>query len=275
MKTQNFIIAGKLGDFLHALFAVKSICRQNGIKANVYMVDLGFEFGIHNTHAEISEFLLDQDYMNSLEILTDYELDPIQNPSQNSPIRIHNSKLVEEGYVDLISYIASPWIYKACWSDLYSFTFDFKIPNDYSWITYNKINPDLKDVVLIHRKNEEWRINRDFPHDKIIEKYKGKVMFISSSQADYDAFGRPDIPFLKVTTLEEWFTSINSCLMLVSNLSSPAAMAHSLDKLRIIESPYIVDAAHFIGEERYSNNFYWYINEDLCYDKEPFLRLRK
>jgi len=275
MKTQNFIIGGKLGDFLHSMFAVKSICRQNGTKANVYLIDFGFSFGGENTRLELYDILMQQDYMNSFELLKECEVDPIQNPHQNSPVRVFNQKLLDEGYVALTGYIASPWLYKACWSDLYSFTFDFKIPNDYSWISYDKINPELKGKVLIHRKDEEWRVNRSFPHDAIIEKYKGNVMFISSSQADYDAFRRPDIPFLKVTTLEEWFTSINSCLMLVSNLSSPAAMAHSLDKLRIIESPYILDANHFIGEEKYSNNFYWYINEDLCYDKKPFLSLRK
>lgn len=275
MKTQNFIIAGKLGDFIHALFAVRGICLQNSTKANIYMADLGFEFGVENTRNELAEFLLDQDYINSLQVLTDYELDPIQTPDQSTPIRIFNPVLIEEGYVDLISYIRSPWLYKACWSDLYSFTFNFKIPNDYAWIKFDKINPELKGKVLIHRKDDPWRVNYDFPHNEIIEKYKGEVMFISSTKKDYDAFGRSDIPFLQVKTLDEWFTAINSSLMLISNLSSPAAMAHSLDKLRIIESPVISDASHFIGEERYSNNFYYYINEKHYYEKPPFIQLIK
>jgi hypothetical protein len=31
----NFLMGGKLGDFLHAMFAVKHLCLKNNTKANV------------------------------------------------------------------------------------------------------------------------------------------------------------------------------------------------------------------------------------------------
>ena len=257
----NFIMGGKLGDFLHAMFAVKQICVDKKIKANIYMYDIGWEFGIKNTHSELLPIMLQQDYVNSFNILESYEIDPIQTPENNTPIRVLDKKLVSEGYIDLGSYIRSPWLYKTCWSELYSKTFDFPISNDYSWISYKKTNKELEGKVLIHRRNNPIRLNHDFPYDQILEQYKDRILFVSGNESDYEAFKyKNHIPFLKIVTLEDWFTSINSCSMIVSNLSSPAVMAHAMDKLRIIELPNIIDAAHCIGEEKYSNNIHWYMD---------------
>ena len=163
----NFLMGGKLGDFLHAMFAVKNICEQDNIKANIYMYDIGWEFGIRNTHSELQPIFLQQSYVNSFNILENYEIDPIQTPEQNTSIRIYDEKLLKEGYVDLGTYIRSPWLYKTCWSDLYSKTFNFNIGKDYKWITYNKINPDLENKILIQRKAHTLR-NPKFDYDNII-----------------------------------------------------------------------------------------------------------
>jgi hypothetical protein len=256
----NFLMGGKLGDFLHAMFAVKHLCLKNNTKANVYMYNIGWEFGIQNTYAELTPIMAQQDYINSLNILTEYELDPIQTPEKNSLIKIYNDKLLSEGYIDLGTYVNSPYIYKTCWSELYSKTFDFSISGEYNWISYDKKINELSDKVLIHRRYNPIRLNHYFPHNQILEEYKDKVIFISSSEKDYKEYGK-NIPFLKVSTLDEWFTCINSCSLMVSNLSSPAVIAHAMDKLRIIELPNIIDAAHCIGEEKYSKKIYWYMDE--------------
>ena len=259
----NFLMGGKLGDFLHAMFAVKHICKEQNIKANIYMYDIGWEFGIENTYSELKPIMLNQDYVNSFNILQKYELDQVQTPDKNSPIKIFDSILLSEGYIDLGSYIRSPWLYKTCWSDLYSKTFNFSIDEDYSWIRYNSIDEKILGKVLIHRRNNPIRINNNFPYLEILEKYKDNIFFISSSDKDYEVFPyKEGIPFLKVTTLDEWFTYINSCSLLISNLSSPAVMGHAMDKLRIIELPNVIDSIHCIGEERYSKNVYWYLNSE-------------
>jgi len=261
----NFLMGGKLGDFLHAMFAVKHICQYTGTKANVYMYDIGWEFGIKNTYAELKPILEQQNYINSLNILWECEIDPIQNPNQNTPIRVKNKKILQEGYTDLGGYIRSPWLYRACWSDLYSRTFNFPINDEYKWLTYNKINPDLKGKMLIQRKANVMR-NPAFPYEEIIEQYgKEDIIFISSTENDYNEFPYKDkIKFYKVTTLDEWFTAINSAGCVVANLSAPAVMAHAMDKPRIIELPYTADAYHCMGEEKYSTNVCWFQNEKLC-----------
>lgn len=259
----NFIMGGKLGDFLHSMFAVKQMSERDGIKANVYMCDFGWEFGVETTHSELQPIMMKQDYMESFEILRECEIDPIQRPEQSTPIRVKNQKILSEGYVDLGSYIRSPWLYKACWSEIYAKTFGFQIQGDYAWIKWDVINPDLVGKVLIHRRYNPVRMNPEFPYDQIITEYGDRVVFISSSDKDYEEFNRKDIPFLKVKTLEDWFTSVNSCDLIISNLSGPAVMAHALDKLRIIELLNIIDSRHCVGEEKYSNKVKWFISEDF------------
>jgi hypothetical protein len=260
----NFLMGGKLGDFLHAMFAVKHICLSKKTKANIYMYDIGWEFGIKNTHSELKDIFLHQDYVNSFNILEDCKINPVQTPENNTPIKVYDKTLIDQGYVDLGSYIRSPWLYKTCWSNLYSKTFNFDITGEYAWIKYNNIDLDLVDKVLVHRRDNIVRINNEFPYDTLIEEYKDRLIFVSGNEKDYTAFSYRDrMPFLKMNTLEDWFTSINSSLMLVSNLSSPAVIAHSLDKTRIIELPNLIDSNHCIGEELYSKNVFWYVNSKL------------
>lgn len=258
----NFLMGGKLGDFLHAMFAVRGICLRDNTKANVYMVDIGWEFGVENTYAELKDIMLKQDYISNFSILKkeDYHLDPIQTSSKNSPIQIFNETILQQGYIDLGRYINSPHLYKVCWSELYSKTFDFPIPSEYAWIKHDKIDYNLKDKILIQRKAHNLR-NYEFPYRDIINTYGFEnIIFISSSDRDYEEFNWKQIPFYKISTLDQWFTAINSAALVVANLSAPAVMAHALDKPRIIELPNTVDANHCIGEEKYSDNIRWFLN---------------
>lgn len=240
----NFSMGGKLGDFLHAMFAVKHICQHNGIKANVYMYDIGWEFGINNTHAELKPILENQPYIN--ELLT-----------SEGPV---------EGSIDLGQYINSPWLYRTCWSEIYSKTFNFPINSEYKWLGWDKINSDVEDKILIQRKANDMR-NNNFPYRELLDQYgKENILFISSTEKDYDGFPfKDEIEFYKVTTLDEWFTTINSSKMVVANLSAPAVMASALNKPRIIELPNTWDCAHYMGEEKYSKNIRWFLNPQSYY----------
>lgn len=255
-------MCGKLGDFLHAMLAVKCLSHHHNSKANVFLYDIGWEHGIETTFTELSPILLEQDYIQSVSILTEYELDPIQTPVQNTPIRVFNKKILTEGYIDLGSYIRSPWLFKTCWTELYSRTFGFDIPDDYKWITYNHIDERFVNKVIIHRRYNPVRLNHDFPYKQIMEEYKGNLVFAAVSENDYEKFPYKDgIPFIKLNTLHEMFTAVNSCEIVVSNLTGFAAVAHAMDKVRIIELPEIGhDAIHCMGEEKYSQNVFWYLN---------------
>lgn len=256
----NFLMGGKLGDFLHSMYAVKHLTKKTGSKANIYLYDVGWELGIDVAVKELRDLLTQQEYINSVSILKDYEL----SATPNEPITVFDKEILQEGFIDLGGYIRSPWLYKVCWTELYSKTFDFPIDGEYAWIKYPKINSELQNKVLINRRFNPIRLNKHFPYQNILEEYKGRVIFVGSSENDYNGFPYKDeVPFLKMTTLDDWFTAINSCFMFVANLSAPAAMAHSLDKLRIIELPDTPDAIHCVGEEQYSNNVHWYLNNNF------------
>jgi len=260
----NFLIGGKLGDFIHALFAVRGLSDKLNCKVNVYMVDIGWDFGIENTFRELKPILLNQDYINSFEILKDYYLDPIQTPNKNSPIEVYDKDLLEQGYYCAGDYLNSSLLYKNCWSEIFSDLFNFKIKEKYKWIDYDFINHNTLDKVVIHRKFNDF-INKEFPYEEIIYNYgKENCVFISSNEHDYEVFPLKHlIPFYKIHTLHDWFSSINSASMVVSNLTGPAAIAHSLDKPRIIELTNRIDSFHCIGEDKYSKNLFYFINKNI------------
>jgi len=76
-KNINFLMCGKLGDFTHSLFAIHKICLAEKVKANLYMYDLGWDFGIENTYREYKPIIEAQPYINSFNILQNYHLAPI------------------------------------------------------------------------------------------------------------------------------------------------------------------------------------------------------
>lgn len=257
----NFLMGGKLGDFLHSMYAVKQLSKD--VLANVYMYDIGWEHGIHNTLSELKPILETQSYVNRLSILKNYDLHPVQTAQQSKPILVYDLELSMNGFTDLGAYIRSPLLYKACWTEIYSKTFNFDISDEYAWISYPKINPELVGKIIVHRRYNPARLNAAFPYEELIESYEDRMIFVGSSESDYNNFPhKGKMPFYKVTTLDDWFSAVNSCETMISNLTAPTVIAHAMDKKRIIELPNSADAVHCIGEEKYSNNIFWYLNNN-------------
>ena len=66
MKTQNFTICGKLGDFFHMMFAMKHLCKKNQVKANIYLYHVpgGFELGTDVAYKELYDIVINQTFVN-------------------------------------------------------------------------------------------------------------------------------------------------------------------------------------------------------------------
>lgn len=262
MNNVNILIGGKLGDFLLGVYGGYLLCKYKNIKINIYMVDIGWEFGIEKTYESLYSIIMAQPYVNDFQILTDYYLNPIQIPSQHEPIKVFNKKLIEEGYI-VDDYLSSPLLYKACWTDIYSNMYNVKPTINDVWLTFDKIDFNFKKSVVIHRRFNPERMNVEFPYQQIIDTYDS-IFFISFDENDYSQFEwKKNINFIKVENLIQWFTIINSCALYVGNLTGPTVIAHGLNKLRIIELPNVVDAYHWIGEEKYSTNMKWFLNDKL------------
>jgi len=67
---------------------------------------------------------------------------------------------------------------------------------------------------------------------------------------------------------------INSCKIFVGNMSTPLAIAHSLGVPHLCEL-YATDQVHYIGDEKYIKNFFYFKHNDSGYvdGLETFLKL--
>lgn len=265
MKTQNFTICGKLGDFVHMMFAMKHICAKNNSKADIYIyhVDGGFELGTETAYRELYEIVMNQPFVNSFQVLQNYKVVPTNPNVISGPIEVYDTKLVEEGYTHLEDFMRSPYLYKTCWTEILGLTFNFEQIEPGPWIKFDKVDPYFADKVIINRRYSHSRINNDFPYKSIVEAYPGQVIFIGTEQKDYELFPyKNQCEFYQIGDVNNWFAVINSAALYVGNLSAPSSIASALDKRRIIELPMTGDAYHWIGEEKYSNNIGWYINSE-------------
>lgn len=242
---------GKLGDFIQSLSALKRICEYTGCTGNLYMYDdmrnIGWEHGIENTYAELYDILISQKYIESFSILDDFTM--VQELKSN-------------GYIDLGDFVKSPILYRNSWTEIFSNTFGFPIVGEYKWIEYDLIDNRFENKLLIHSRSK-YGFNELFPYKDLINQNKGNIIFISTSENDYNVFPyKDDIEFHKIDTMKDWYTSINSCGLFVSNISAPACIANSLDVRRIIDLPKIFDSIHWIYETKYTSNLFYYIDEE-------------
>jgi len=242
---------GKLGDFIQSLSALKRICESTGCVGNLYMYDdvrnIGWEHGIENTYAELYDILINQTYIESFSILDDFTT--VQ-------------ELKSQGYIDLGDFVNSPALYQAAWIEIFSNTFQFPIVGEYKWINHDFVDPRFENKLLIHSRSK-YGFNELFPYQSLIEDNKGDIVFISTSEDDYNVFPfKNDMDFHQIDTMKDWYTSINSCGLFVSNISAPACIANSLDVRRIIDLPKIIDSIHWMHETKYTPNLFYYLDEE-------------
>lgn len=255
METLNFIHGGRLGDFIHGLFAVKNICKRDNKKANLYIYDIGWQIGINNVYEELFPVITSQSYINSFEILTGYTLD-------KSAV-VSNQKLLDEGYIDLGNYIRSPHLYHKCWTDIFLLDYQLEF-TEYKWIEYTKIDSYFSHRIVINRRTtSQERLNQYFPYDQLLNNTVHKPVFISSCQKDFDLFPHKDkCDFHHIKSIDEMFTIINSCGLFIGNLSAPLTIANSIDVKRIAELPFTIDAYHWVEEPKYSENLKWFLDNN-------------
>ena len=79
MRTQNFTICGKLGDFVHMMFAMKHMCEKNNTQADIYLyhVEGGFELGTDTAYRELLDIVMNQPFVNSFQMLENFKIVPI------------------------------------------------------------------------------------------------------------------------------------------------------------------------------------------------------
>jgi hypothetical protein len=233
----NFLISGKLGDFIHQLYVVKYYSYNNEI--NLYYSPNFLEGLDYNGSFNNLKLLVDrQSYINSFDYFNDQLID-----------------------VNLTDFRYNKKINTLGWTDLLIDTYGIKKLDSLSWIDTDK-NLDYNNKIIIHRSQQKHNVN--FPWGKIIDKYKKDIIFISIDENDYNSFPyKNDISFVKVDNIYELSIIINSCKLFIGNQSMPFALSHSLNIPRIVEISEMNHFFWYVHELKYYDNLNYYYNDQL------------
>lgn len=230
----TFLLGGRIGDLIHALWVAKNTPGKH----DLFITDRrelhsdGFALPLQQTYDELLPILQKQDWFNSLTIFED-----------------------KHGYEEGKN--LSMWrryAYSASWTQLLANTFNLT-PNGDAWVKVDK-HPVWAGNIIIHSSTNELRKGHHW--DAVLSMYHGRCIFIGNED-EYKLFNR-QIPFYKPVDLMEFFTIINSCKFFIGNQSAPLAIAHSLGAPRLAMLNEI-DKIHYVGEEKWHNNFYWIAKE--------------
>ena len=245
MSNIDFLSCGQVGDLIHQLYVVKSICIEKNVKANLYIAELSyglcacgnFTFDLNKTYEDTKELINSQDYINKYEIL------PI-----NFDLPIINLNI----WRDMGNFRS--------WTTLLSETFNVNKLTPNKWVNSFKVDENTKGKVLIH--NSDKRHNSNFPWVRILDEINDEILFITSNQSEYDGFRfKTDKVKLYLTpTVGDMVNAINSSKLFIGNQSLPLAIASSLDVLRIAEL-HPSSGEFYNGEHQYSSKISWFISD--------------
>lgn len=256
MKTINFVACGMMGDFIHTLYAVKNICERDNAKANIYLTDNittyggdAWRMGTIRAHVDLEDLLMQQPYINSVELLPNGFNEPFINLNQWRD-GITNFA-VKNGY------------YSQSWTEFLSECYEFNIPEGYKWINTTK-DESLKNTIAIHRSIH--RHNVDFPWEIILNSSNENFIFLTCSEDEWEEFSFKNdrIKLRLVSTMSEMAVCINSCKFFIGNQSAPFALASALDVARLVELD-AEPAPFYMNESKYSGNISWFLREDRKY----------
>lgn len=230
----KFLLGGRLGDLVHALYVPKNTAGRH----DLYITDRrdlhsdGFLLSLSDTFNELMPIIVQQDWFSSWNIYGSHESPPFEVTESTN---------------------LSMWrryAYSASWTQLLSNTFNVPL-NGEPWIKLNKI-AGWSDKIVIHASTNQAR--RGHHWNVVMNMFEGQCVFVGNRD-EYRLLGF-DIPFHEPKDLLEHFQIINSCKFFIGNQSAPLAMAHSLGVPRLAMLNEI-DKLHYTGEERFHKEYYW------------------
>ena len=240
MEKVSVLISGKLGDLIHSLYVCNVLFKHFDKRSVIYMTDSvePFENGLQNTYLELYEFIKMQSFCEDFKI---WGGEPIEA----------NTTLFRR----------SNLLYKNCWREIFNETFNTSILTG-AWLDYH--NPKIKQntLVVARRYKIPMTDNAKNIYLKYIEQFE-KVIFLGSKH-DYDLFDlKHYCKLVTPLTIDDWLINIKTSGYFIGNQSSPLAMALALDVNVLAElfPRTIIDYIHYVGEEKYSQKFNYFLNE--------------
>jgi hypothetical protein len=263
MKT--FLCSGRLGDFFHQLYSVKTVC--NNLKETAHIVigddciheeihhgQCSFWNSLENAVGELKPLLLSQDYIEIVEHFSD-----------------HN---IEDFDYKPAFYRKSDLLFQKNWTEIYSHEFNLELPTTHTpWI---KVEGDLrfKDKVVIHRTRKENpygfsdRCTHLIDWESLVR--ENDCVFVGYTEIEYNIFKRN---FPSVANLIEFEIAVSHLQMasilkgakyFIGNQTSPLALAFSMQVPILAELSY-EDSPHYERENIYFKDFSWVSNSTKSY----------
>jgi len=217
----KYISGGKFGDFIHQLSVINEFFYKTCRKGVLYICEFknncyntygdSFTNGLENTYYDTYPLLIKQKY------IYDYKI--YKGEQFNINLNIWRSVL------DIC----------VGWNTVFNNTYNIEW-GKHKWIETN-YDESFKNKVLIN--TVDYRFCNNINFYKLYEEYGENLIFISSSNGQYDYFinkTKLNIPFLKINNFNELCCAINSCKLFIGSTSAPLAIAHSVFVNHIVGS---------------------------------------
>ncbi len=254
MSTVNCVSGAMAGDFIHQLDAARNIAVKHG-PVNLYLSDAHggdfWKYGAKKAYEDMYGIIKAQPYIKEF-YLFEQGMDIGEYINLNDWRPIVATTHAETGKYD------------KCWSELMCSVFNYQPNPEYAWLIGETYDFNTKGAIVIHRSKH--RHNGSFPWELVklscLSNDK-ELIFVTCDVAEWQQFEyKTDVRPYIVKDITEMANAIWSSDGFVGNQSAPLAIASALDKMRICELD--ADPAPFyMGEEQYSQNITWFLNNEI------------
>ena len=234
----NYIVGGKIGDFVHQLSVVNEKYLETGRKGRVYLSDLikeKFRFGIQKAYDDLKDIVLMQPYIHSFHI------------HKNEPYDFNLDSWRNDGKV-----------YKSTWYHIYRHSYNIEWAKN-KWL-FLPFDEKYKDCILIG--HSKMRYNKSLNYSNFLKSSGKKVYFVTTDIQEYHYFQNKCLSnkyeCILFQDLIDLWKAISSCYLYIGNLSSPLAVAYACHKYSISILTSDLDDHHHIGIEKIRPELQWF-----------------
>ena len=227
----KYLLSGKLGDFFHCLSVLKYNFDTQHRKAKIYITDKRglFELGAEKTCNDLKNILLNQPYIESIEMVSHRSTEDMINMTRH----------LEKAY--FTRYLRD---FSLSWNEmLFNEYIQEKLtpPREYTWLMPTVHVKKYEEYLILNRSHKHFYYNKHF-NELLYKKYIfnstfKKIGFICYEETQYNMFPfNKDVELIQVKNLEEMVNILGSCKLFIGNASCPFAIASALNINRVIEA---------------------------------------
>ena len=229
----TYLAGGLLGDFINQLSVIQEVYKATGRKGFLFVSNRGdaFRFGLEQLHKDTKDIIKAQEYI--------YEY------------KIHKDEVYD---VDLTKWRESPLLYHKSWAEIFQST--YSIPwGKHKWLSYKTDSAFQDKIVICYSARRE---NKQINYKELLKQFPAdKVVFVATGIEEYAFFSElsgTNLPLNLCPTLESLTIIINSCALLISNLSAPIHFGLAFHKPCVgILMPGLQDNIHMANFPEYMN----------------------